>query len=61
MGLDVGVCGLQKLTGAMDGELFDDIDRLTAAVVASARIAFSIYVGKDRAFRLTQGYANSVL
>ena len=49
MGLDVGVLAAEQLAGALDGQVFDDIDLLAAAVVALAGVAFGVLVGKHRA------------
>jgi hypothetical protein len=48
MRLHVGVVGAELL-GAVDGELLRDIDELTAAVIALARITFGVLVGEYRA------------
>ena len=59
--LDVGEIDAEQLLGALDGELFGDIDELAAAVVALARIALGVFVGHDRALRLEHGAGDDVL
>ena len=49
VGLDVRVLRTEELSGAIDGELLDDIDILTAAIPASARVALGVFVGQHRA------------
>ena len=46
--------------GAVDGELFGDIDDLAAAVVAAAGIAFRVFVGQDGALGLQHGGGDDV-
>jgi hypothetical protein len=46
MRLHVGVIGAEQLLGAVDGQLFDFIHMLAAAVVALARVAFGVLVGQ---------------
>ena len=53
--LDVGVLGTEKLLGAVDGELLDDIDVFAAAIPAAAGIAFGVFVGEHRSLRLHHG------
>jgi hypothetical protein len=50
--LHVGIVGSEQLLGAIDRELFGDVDEFAAAVVALARIAFRVLVGQHRALRL---------
>ena len=59
--LDVGEIAAEQLLGALDGQLFGDIDELAAAIVALARIALGIFVGHDRALRLEHGARDDVL
>ena len=47
--LHVGVLGAEQRLGATDGERFDDVDELAAAVVTLAGIALGVLVGQDRA------------
>ena len=60
MGLDVGVAAAEQLLGALDGELFRDIDDLAAAVVAAAGVALRVFVGQDGALRLQHGGGDDV-
>src|SRR5699024_6302259 len=49
VGLDVGVVAVEQLAGAVNGELFDDVDVFAAAVEALAGVAFGVFVGELRA------------
>ena len=49
MGLHVGVVGAKQLLGALDGDVFGDIDKLAAAIIAPARIAFGVLIGQHAA------------
>src|SRR5699024_9845551 len=46
VGLDVGVVAVEQLPGAVDGELFGDVDVFAAAVAAFAGVAFGVFVGE---------------
>ena len=59
--LHVRVLGAEQRLRARDGERFDDVDVLAAAVVAPARIALGVLVREDRAGRLEHGGADEVL
>ncbi len=52
MRLHVGVIGPVERLHAINGELFDYVNVLTATVIALARIAFGVLVGEHRALRL---------
>ena len=39
---------VEKLLGAVAGEVFDNVDELAAAVVAFAGVAFGVFVGEGR-------------
>lgn len=39
--------GAEEFFGALDGDVFDDVDVFLAAVVAFAWVAFGIFVGED--------------
>ncbi len=58
--LHVGEVGAEQLLGAIDGEVFRDVDEFAAAIIARARIAFRILVGHHRALRLQHGAADDV-
>ncbi|ENN85865.1 hypothetical protein RHSP_17832 [Rhizobium freirei PRF 81] len=58
--LNVGEVDAEQLLGALDGELFRDIDELAAAVIALARIAFSIFIRHDRALCFQHGARHDV-
>ena len=45
MRLHVGVIGAEQGFGAVDGQLLGFIDKLSAAVVTFAGIAFGVFVG----------------
>ncbi len=50
--LHVDVLGAEKLLGAVDGQLLDDVDVLTAAIPAPAWIALGVFVREAGALRL---------
>ena len=58
--LHVSVVSAEQLFGAIDSQLLYDIDVFTAAVVALARISFSVFVGQLRALRLHNARAGVV-
>ena len=59
--LDVCVlCTFEKLLGAFDGEGFRGVDVFGAGVVASAGIAFGVFVGQDRSGGLENCFAGVV-
>ena len=60
MRLHVSVVSAEQLFGAIDSQLLYDIDVFTAAVVALARISFSVFVGQLRALRLHNARAGVV-
>ena len=49
MGLHIGEVAVEQLAGAVDRQLFGDVDIFAAAIIAVAGIAFGIFVGQDRA------------
>ena len=59
--LDVGVLGAEERSGPVDRELLDLVDDLAPAVVAPARIALRVLVGRDAADRLEHGGPGEVL
>ena len=61
MRLHVGIVGTEQRTGPLNGQAFHHIDVLTAAVVALARIAFSVFVGELGALGLHHRAAGIVL
>jgi glycine hydroxymethyltransferase len=58
--LDVGKIAIEQFFGALDGERLGLIDELATAIVAPARIAFGIFVGKHGARGLEHGAAHDV-
>src|SRR5260221_1923997 len=60
MRLNVGMFGDKELFGALDGELFGNIDIFAAAVPAAFWVAFGILIGQDRALRLHDGQAGEI-
>ncbi len=52
IGLDVGVFTAVKFLGALAGQLLDLVHELAATIVTAARIAFRVFVGKNRPLRL---------
>ena len=61
MRLDIGEAAVEQLLGAFDRQRFGDVDILTAAIVAPARIALGIFVGQHRALGLENGARHDVL
>jgi hypothetical protein len=61
VGLDVGVLGAEQVLGAVDRQLLGDVDPLTAAVVALARVALGVLVGQHRARGIEHGLRHEVL
>ncbi|MNP14693.1 hypothetical protein D3C76_1070270 [compost metagenome] len=59
--LDVGEIGTEQLLGALDGQRFDFVDVLAAAVVALAWVAFGVFVGQAAALGLHDALAGVVL
>ena len=59
--LDVDVLGAEQFLRARDRQRFGDVDELTPAVVALARIAFGVLVRQHRAGRLEHCLADEVL
>jgi hypothetical protein len=51
MRLHVDVLGPEDLCGALDRQVFDDVDVLTTAVVAASRISLCVLIGERRAQR----------
>src|SRR5206468_11799585 len=60
MRLNVSMFGRKELLGALDGELFGNIDIFTAAVPAAFWVAFGIFISQDRALRFHDGQAGEV-
>ena len=58
--LHVGEVAAEDLLGAIDGEIFDDVDVLAAAVVPLARIALGVLVGQDAAGRFKYSTRDNV-
>ena len=58
--LHIGEAAGEQLAGALDRELFRDVDELAAAVIAPAGIAFGVFVGEHRALRLQNGAGDDV-
>ncbi len=61
MRLDVGEGGAEQLAGALDGELFRDVDILAAAVVAPTGVTFGVFVCQHRALRLEHRAGDDIL
>src|ERR1700677_1316142 len=59
--LHVDVLRAKELTGAIPGQVFDDVGILTATVVALAWIALGVFVGEDRADSLQHRLAYKIL
>ena len=58
--LHVGEAAVEEPADALDGEALGDVDEMTAAVIALARIAFGVFVRHDRALRLEHGAGHDV-
>ncbi len=61
MGLHVCEAAIEQTLGAIDGQPLDFIDEFAAAIIAPARIAFSILVGQHRALRFQHRARDDVL
>ena len=61
MRLHVDVLGAEKRLAAIDGQLFDLVDDIAAAVVARPRQALGVLVGEHRARRLEHRATREVL
>ena len=51
MRLHIDVLGAEEFFGAIDGEVFDDVDKLATAVIAPAGVAFRVFIGENRTGR----------
>ena len=60
MRLHIGETAAEQALGAVDGQIFGDVDILAAAVIALARIAFGIFIGEDRARRFENGAGDDI-
>ena len=60
MGLHIGIIGTEQLFGAVDGQLFRDIDVLTATVIPFAGITFRVFIGQQAALGLHHPWAGVV-
>src|SRR3546814_4611856 len=58
MGLHIDEAAVEKLLGAVNGELLDFIQWSAALIIALAWIAFGIFVGEDRSLRFQQRFRN---
>ena len=61
MRLDIGIFGIIDLLQPVDGQLFDLVHDLAAAVIAFSGIALCILVGADRTHRLQHIIAYIIL
>ncbi len=61
VGLDVGGFCSVELANSVDGELFEFVGDFASSVVSFARIAFGVFVGKDRHHGLSDGKRGDVL
>ena len=61
IGLHIGMGRTKQLLGTVDGQLFDDVHVLAAAVVALARITLGVLIGQLRALGLHYGGRGVVL
>ncbi len=59
--LDVGEAAVKQFGGALDRELFGDVDELAAAIITPADIALGVFVGHHRALRLQHRLGDDVL
>ena len=49
--LHVGKCRIKQLFGTLNRQIFHHIDKLAAAIIASMRITFRIFIGHNRPLR----------
>ncbi len=61
VGLDVGIGGTKKLFRPLNGEVFGNIDKFAAAVVALSGIPLGVLVGQNAALGFEDGVGNKVL
>ena len=61
MGLDIGMFGAEEFFGPLDGEGFDLVHILAAAVIAGAGIALGIFIGQMAPHGLHDGGRDEVL
>ena len=59
--LNVGILAIEKFFRAVDSQLLNHIDELTAAVISLAGITFGVFVGEHTALSLEHGAADDVL
>ena len=60
MRLSIDVFATEQLLGAFDGGLFDDVDKLRAAVEAVARVTFQCLVGDLVTERVQHGATDDI-
>ena len=60
MGLHVDIGTVEQFLGALNCQVFGDIHRLAAAVIAFAGIAFRILIGQHRADRFQNRFGDNV-
>ena len=61
MRLHINILSVEKFLSTIARKVFNDVGILAAAVVALARITFSIFVGEDAAHRFEDGFGNEIL
>ena len=61
MGLDIGMFRSEEAAGPIPGQIFSFVHHFAATVIAAARVAFRILVGKDRALGFQYSGAYKVL
>jgi hypothetical protein len=47
MGLDISVFGMKQFLGPVNGQVFDSVCIITAAIIAFAGVALGILVGEN--------------
>ena len=60
MGLHIGVSAVEQFFGAVNGQLLGLIYILAAAIIATARIAFGIFIGHHAALGFKHSAANNI-
>ena len=60
-GLNIGELATEQFAGAVNGQLFDHIDKLTPAVITLTGIAFGVFVGQHRALGIKNRARHNVL
>src|SRR4051812_32168572 len=60
MGLYICVLGSEHLLGTIDSSLFHDVSKLASTVISFTRIAFCVFIRKDRSHGLKHSLGNEI-